>query len=455
MDPIKTLAEYAANTQFEDLPPEVIEQAKYLILDTIGCALGGSKTELGRVVTETIGNLGGNPEATIVGEKIKTNCVLAAYVNAILVDALDFEDTFHGLGHPSATIIPAALSVGEKTGAGGKEVITAIVSAYEVAVRMGLTMRPSTRKGKLGSFQYWHVFGAAASASRILKLGTDEIMMSFGYAGASAPLPMYCVGRHSTWIKDNFGEITAAGILGALLAEKGYIAPKSPDLDYWYRYQSQRKRNEKMTHKLGKEYMILLAGFKPYTACRFLHSALGALEDLLKKNHIKADQIRKVVLHSHRDVAEGFAVYEPHNMVDAEFSFPYVAAMVMLGKKPGLDWYSKETMNDPETLRNAKKVEIKYSEESNKLLNEEDYRKRRVLAELELYLVQGKHYRIRTRLSKGDPSDPLTRPQLAQKFTDLAVSAKMCKNRARKVVEMAANLENLENIQRLGDLLRI
>ena len=76
MDPIKTLAEYAANTQFEDLPPEVIEQAKYLILDTIGCALGGSKTELGRVVTETIGNLGGNPEATIVGEKIKTNCVL-------------------------------------------------------------------------------------------------------------------------------------------------------------------------------------------------------------------------------------------------------------------------------------------------------------------------------------------------------------------------------------------
>jgi len=279
-------------------------------------------------------------------------------------------------------------------------------------------------------------------------------MMSFGYAGASAPLPMYSKERPRTWVKDNFGEITAAGILGALFAENGYVAPRSPDLDYWYRYQSQRKRNAKITHKLGKEYMILLTGFKPYTACRFLHSALGALEAILKNNNIKADQIRKVVLHSHRDVAEDFAVCEPQNIVDAEFSFPYVAAMVMLGKKPGLDWYSKETMNDPETLQNAKKVEIKYSEESNKLLNEEDYRKRRILAKIELHLKQGKRYQIRSELSKGDPSDPLTRPQLVQKFVDIAASAKMSEDRARKVVETIASFETLGNIQDLGDLLR-
>jgi len=266
---------------------------------------------------------------------------------------------------------------------------------------------------------------------------------------------MYCGGRPRTWIKDNFGEITAAGILGALLAEKGYIAPKSPDLDYWCKYPSQRKRNAKITHRLGKEHMILLAGFKPYTACRFLHSALGGLENLLKKNHIKVDQIKKIVLHSHRDVAEGFSVYEPHNMVDAEFSFPYVAAMVMLGKKPGLDWYSEETMKDAETLRNAKKVEIRYSAESDRLLNQENYRRRRVLAKLEVLLNQGRRYQTRTELTKGDPSNPMTRPQLIEKFKDIAKSANISQDKARGLVETVTGLETLIDIRHLGDLLAI
>ena len=58
MNPVKTLAEYVTNARYDNLPKEVAEQAKYVILDTIGCALGGAKTDLGRVVSETIRDLG-------------------------------------------------------------------------------------------------------------------------------------------------------------------------------------------------------------------------------------------------------------------------------------------------------------------------------------------------------------------------------------------------------------
>lgn len=457
-DPIRTLAEFLAKIRFDDLPKEVVEQARYLILDSLGCALGGSRTELGRVVVETVKSLGGNPEATIIGDGIKTSSVFAAHVNAILVDALDFEDTFHGLGHPSATVIPAALAVAEKERANGEQLITAVVGAYEVAVRLGFAMRPCTRKGKFGSFQYWHTFGAAAAASKILELDVDGILTAFGYAGASSPLPTYTGARGFrrrplTWIKDNFGEITAAGVLGALLAKKNFIAPRAPDLDFWQEYTSDEERYQKVVDGIGADYKILLTGFKPFTACRYIHSALGGLQKVLQENKLVADQVQSVVVHSHHDVATDFAVYEPRNMVDAEFSLPYTAAMVMLGKKPGLGWYSDEAMKNPATLENARKVQIRYSEESDRLLNQEGYRNRRVLAIVEVTTKDGRHFQKRVELTKGDPADPLTRTQLVEKFQDLAVSAALPMHKTEAILNIVTNLKSLDDASELGQLL--
>lgn len=458
-DPIRVLAEFLEKVRFENLPREVVEQAKCIILDSVGCALGGSKTDLGRTITETIKSLGGNSESTIIGDKARTNCVFAAYTNAILVDALDFEDTFHGLGHPSATIIPAALAMGEREGVDGKRLITAVVGAYEVAVRLGFAIRPSSRKGKFGSFQYWHTFGSAAAASKILDLDVNRILTTFGYSGASSPLPTFVGGdwhmktRPLSWIKDNFGEVTAAGVLGALLAQKNYVAPKSPDLDSWREHESSEERHKIVVDGLGEDYKILLTGLKPYTACRYVHSALGGLQEILQENKIAANHVKNVIIHHHSNVVDGLAVYEPVNMVDAEFSLPYTAAMVMMGKKPGLDWYSDKTMNDLATLENARKVHIRHSEESDKFLNEEDYRKRRALAIVEVLTNDGKHYQKRAELTKGDPADPLTRAQLLEKFRDLATSVGVQKNKTETIMKLTLDLESLNDVRELGRLL--
>jgi 2-methylcitrate dehydratase PrpD len=154
-------------------------------------------------------------------------------------------------------------------------------------------------------------------------------------------------------------------------------------------------------------------------------------------------------------VAEDFAVYRPDNMVDAEFSFPYVAAVMMVGKKPGLDWYSVETMSDPEISEIARRIEIKYSEESDRLLTQEDYRNRRVLAEVEVFCADGKRYRGRSELSKRDPSDPLTRAQLLHKFNEIAASAGMSEDRIRETIQVVTGLQTLADVRELGNLLFI
>ena len=127
---------------------------------------------------------------------------------------------------------PAALAVAEQMCSSGKDVLTSIVAGYESSIRIGFTTRPSTEKGKPGSFDYWHAFGAATVASRLLDLDREQTLSAFGYAGASAPLAKHKrPSRPLSFIKNNFGEITAAGILGAYYARHGFISPNEPEFD--------------------------------------------------------------------------------------------------------------------------------------------------------------------------------------------------------------------------------
>ena len=116
----KKLAGYATETRYEDYPKEAVDKAKTLILDSIGCMLGGCQTSLGRALLTPIQSMGGGKESTIVGGRMKVPTVEAAFVNGNTANALDYDDTERGgLGHPSSTIIPAALAIGEWKRASG------------------------------------------------------------------------------------------------------------------------------------------------------------------------------------------------------------------------------------------------------------------------------------------------------------------------------------------------
>ena len=89
----RELAEYAASLRFEDLPAEVVHQTKRLVLDTLGCALGGVPSETGRVLREFASEAGHPGEAAVVGSGAKTSALLATLVNGAMVRYLDYNDT--------------------------------------------------------------------------------------------------------------------------------------------------------------------------------------------------------------------------------------------------------------------------------------------------------------------------------------------------------------------------
>ncbi len=122
----KKVAEFAFGITYENLPPDVIHQTKRFILDVIGCTLGGYPTEMGTMMHSFVTNMGGNPQATIIGSKEKTSCVNAALVNGCMANALDMDDTFMNCSHPGVPVVHAIIPIAEQLNASGKMSTTVV-----------------------------------------------------------------------------------------------------------------------------------------------------------------------------------------------------------------------------------------------------------------------------------------------------------------------------------------
>ena len=131
------LGEYAAALKYEDLPAEVVHQAKRLVLDTVGCAFGGYDNEPARIARDLAGTVTCTRPATVLCSAQKTTPELAAFANDVMMRYLDFNDGYiaSGSGHPSDSI-GALLTAGEVARADGRDLITATVLAYEVFCRI-------------------------------------------------------------------------------------------------------------------------------------------------------------------------------------------------------------------------------------------------------------------------------------------------------------------------------
>src|SRR3954452_16323464 len=132
------LAEFTQSLRYEDIPGEVVEAAKLHLLDTLGCGLAAHGVGVGAAGRSTMAELGGDGEATVIGSETRAPAANAAFANAMLCHALDFDDTHGGsVAHVSVVVSPSALAVGEAQGADGRELVRSIVGDNEVVTRVG------------------------------------------------------------------------------------------------------------------------------------------------------------------------------------------------------------------------------------------------------------------------------------------------------------------------------
>lgn len=288
------LANFALQTQYIDLPEQVRHEVKRVILDSVGCALGGLSTERGKIAVALATRLGGTPESTIIGTREKVSCTNAAFANGEIVNALDF-DALSAAGHDVPCLIAAVLAMAESCGTTGENLILAAALSLEISYRLDLKAPPTLtiQHGRdpavtviaegpdRGKLRWPQVLGqsavtlaAAAGAGKILNIGKDNLANAISIAGSicppnvsrkcmtTAPFKMTKYGPA--------GAVAQAGITSALLAEMGYTGDTDlfdGEFGFWtYTGQAEwgEARREEVLANLGVEWCSHKINYKQY-----------------------------------------------------------------------------------------------------------------------------------------------------------------------------------------------
>ena len=104
---VEQLSSYAGQLRYEDLPSEVVSRAKRLIVDSVGCALGGYSSGPAKIAREIATTVTSTQPATIMGSGTRSSLDLASFANGVMLRFLDFNDGYTSTGesgHPSDSI---------------------------------------------------------------------------------------------------------------------------------------------------------------------------------------------------------------------------------------------------------------------------------------------------------------------------------------------------------------
>ncbi|HHY47555.1 MAG TPA: MmgE/PrpD family protein, partial [Firmicutes bacterium] len=222
------IARWAANLKAGDIPTEVFDKAKECLLDWAGAALAGSIQTVSRLVSPIIDEAGSSArESTILRPGLeRTSCLWASFLNGFNSHILEIDDVHRGaVFHPGAVVIPAALALGERSHVQGMELLLAIISGYEVSIRIGQAAGER-------HYAVWHTtgtcgtFGSAVAAGKILRLDEMEMLWCLGNAGTQASGLWQFLLDGSMTKPLHPGKAAFNGTLSALMAKRGFTGPR-------------------------------------------------------------------------------------------------------------------------------------------------------------------------------------------------------------------------------------
>jgi 2-methylcitrate dehydratase len=225
MTEVQNLARFVAGASFDRLSADALEQLKIRVLDTLGVAIGALDAEPIIAIRTLVDDLGGTPQATMIGGG-KTSIDRAAFVNVALSRYLDFMDAYLAkgeTGHPSDNL-GAVLAASESVDGSGAEFLTALAVAYQVQARLS-DVAPVRAHGFDHTVQ--GAYASAAAVAKALRLTEAQTANAIAISGtANNALRVTRTGNLSNWKGLAYPNTAKEGTFAALLASRGITGPE-------------------------------------------------------------------------------------------------------------------------------------------------------------------------------------------------------------------------------------
>ncbi len=429
----RKIAEYAVSLKYEDIPANVLHEAKRYLYDSIGCAYGALNTKDVKIINDIYTTIGGKEEATIIGTGKRMPAVNAAFLNALMIRALDFNDIYwkEDPSHPS-DIIPAAIAAGEMSGVSMKEVLVGIILAYEFEQRLCEFAKPGVRERK------WHhatltQFVSPIAAGKVMGLTVDQMVNAIGISGCHNHTIGCPTAGKLTMMKNTVDPMaTQSGVMASLMAQRGYTGTEAIfegkeglmdvfgpawDVDALFR-------------ELGSRFKILECSMKAFPTEALTHTHITATLKTVIKNDIKPENIESVTVTTIARACD--ILVDPHksrpdSTETADHPLPYCIAAAIVDRKITTQTFSEEKLKDPVLFSVIDKIKGEASVEFEKMFPAKQPSK------VTIKTNDGNVYSEYLEFPKGDPREPMTMEDLSNKFN--ALSAEYLSGEKQKLLQ--------------------
>ena len=364
----ETIAGWATSLTLDDVPDHVRADAKLHVLDTLGCGLAAHASRVAGEGRETMAELGGERQATVIGSPQRLPAANAAFANAMLCHGLDFDDTHSdSVSHVSTVITPAALAAAEQIGSSGGDTLAAIVAGNEVVCRVGMAASGAFHARGFHPTAICGVFGGVAAVSRLAGMNAPTATSALGIAGSFAG-GLFAYLADGTPTKPMHAAWAAHGAhLATRLAGHGAVGPQTVlegKFGLYHAFLGVPEGEIDIAGQLGdlgSRWETPRIAFKPYPVCHFMHGSIGATTEAAGGRTFAADEIEEVVV---TVPAAGVSLVlepaelkmTPRSEYEGKFSLQYSVASMLVRGHVAVDDFTDAAITDPAVLAVAAKV---------------------------------------------------------------------------------------------------
>jgi 2-methylcitrate dehydratase PrpD len=443
------LSDYMSAARTRTLPDEVIEQAKFHLLDTIAAMISGSELPPGQAAQRYIREHSGSGATTVVGSALTAPPIDAALANGVMAHSDETDDSHNeSRSHPGCAVVPAALAAGEVYGIDGAGLLRAVTLGYDIGPRVVMAMGGAafSYESSLATHSIAGTFGATAAAACAAGLDAKQMRWALDYASQQS-------SGITAWRRDTdhiekafvFAGMTARdGVTAALLVKSGWngVDDIFSGPDNFFAAYAPKAQPDRLIEKLGERYEITQTDIKKWTVGSPIQGPLDGLEAIRQKKQFDADQVKKVTVRLAPSVAN---VVDNRDIPDICLQH-LMAVMLIENTLTFHAAHDKSRMQDPAVLKQRAKVNLVRDDELAKLLPVRE-------TVVEVDLTDGTHLSERVSAVRGTPRNPMTQKEVVEKATDL-ITPVLGRDNTTRLTETIMAAEKVAEVGALRRLLQ-
>ena len=451
---VESIGEYAAGLSAEHLAPTVIDYAKRILLDSLACGFGGLNSQPACIVREGVSELGGHPQATILGKGIKTNAQFAALANGVAIRYQDYNDVYFGpawTAHPSDTIA-SVLAAAEWKKCSGIDFLLGLIVAYEVQLRFSDLPVPKNlwHRG-------WHhtaacSYAAAAGAGRVLGLNQTQLGHAIALSGARANT--FSEIRHGNIPMDKALSapiVASQSILYAILAKKGFTGCETLiEGPYGFVNAVAGGVDAKPLVPQFDDFRIMKIGLKPYPVEGMTPAMVQAAIELRNENNIKPNEVQQIRIFAHEEAVTKPSwddhKHSPQNKETADHSFYYCTVVGLVAGECTSEQFEQKWLQNPDVISLMKVCSLEAKPHLTAL-----FKQGARPAAVEITTARGTFLK-EVLYPKGDPNNPMSWDDVSEKFLKQSKNV-IDEALAQKIIEKTKLIEQEKDISKFAEML--